>query len=288
MTMHKPPRCAIHTKAFQAGCPACQARSNWHGRLRKGLIRIGAWDGIQDPAAVREHLTKLTRGGMTLRQIEERSGVSMRVLTRVANGHVGGCRADIADAILGVTHDLSDMSLIPGAGTSRRIRALMWNGRTLQWIADHAPVAFHAARRIASDETRQVRRQTADRVTVLFDRWALVRVSATREERNAHKHAVRHGWHSAMAWWDDIDNPAAKPNLGTDDEVACEETVQRALSGAVNWRALNAADRLALLDQARSSGVSRLALANRTGVSESTVQQWYSRAMRRLNGQVAA
>lgn len=213
--------------------PCCRANSRYSKTTahRKATGR----GNLVDAAAARAHVEQLLAAGLTVGQIERRSGMN-RTAVRKLIGDLPGkpasvrVRRDAAAAVLAVRPEqvgTETGGLVDGTGTARRVQALVALGWTMAGIAarigmtpaNFTPVA-HGRRTI----TPRTRRAVADVYDELWDQQPPV----SRGTSFARSYAARRQWVPPLAWDDDtIDDPAATPAAvlrGVDDGLVDDVT----------------------------------------------------------------
>lgn len=100
---------------------------------------------------------------------------------------------------------------VDSTGTARRLQALAAIGWSLDALTPHLGCSVGAlqSRRMARWPT--VTRASAERVARVYDELSMTAGPSSRTRDVA----ARNGWVPPLAWDDDIDDPAATPNLGT-------------------------------------------------------------------------
>lgn len=166
---------------------------------------------------------------------------------------------------------------VDSIGTARRLQALAAIGWSLDELTMYLgwPKGSVQNRRTARWPT--VTRATADRVARVYDELSMTPGPSSR----ARDLAVRRGWSPPLAWNDDeIDDPAAKPAVGTRRwTCAPNETVIAAvLAGDVDARRqLKGPDRQELVRRLHAQGLNDVQIIERTGLSRRLVQYLRSR-----------
>jgi transcriptional regulator with XRE-family HTH domain len=153
---------------------------------------------------------------------------------------------------------------IDSTGTSRRLRALAVLGHSGRALATELGISPQRINQLRNAELAQVRRETAEKVTALYER-----LSATRGSSQFTKtRAVQAGWAPPLAWDDDaLDDPAAVPT-GV---------------GAPPPRRGVDLDEVRFLE---SFGMSRHSVAGRLGVSPESIERAEYRALEKARAAV--
>lgn len=187
-------------------------------------------DARVDAEPVRQHVLNLKASGVGIKTIAAQTGISTGTLCKLVYGIR---RADgtmrppskrilraTADRLLAVTPQMAaDGARVPAVGARRRVQALMTLGWSRPQIAEHAGVDVQPLRRL--DDATVIEARTARAVADVYERlWRAMppernryQASAAARTRNA---AARAGYVSPLAW-DDIDDPAATPDLGASE-----------------------------------------------------------------------
>jgi hypothetical protein len=117
--------------------------------------------------------------------------------------------------------------IVPAVGTVRRIRALVAAGYPQKDLAARMNISPQRVRQLNIDLGGMVHRVTAEKVRCLFAELAAV----PGPSKYARTVAEKYGWMPPHAW-DEIDDPAAEPDLGAaDDGWVDEVAVERVLAG---------------------------------------------------------
>lgn len=108
----------------------------------------------------------------------------------------------------------------PSTGTARRIRALVAMGYSQTHIARAVGIGPTYISKLAANIRGQVNRQTADRISAIYDKLSMT----PGPSRAARDFAHRKGWMPPLAWDDDtIDDPDATPNPGHQERIGFRE-----------------------------------------------------------------
>jgi len=180
-----------------------------------------------DAGRAREHLEALSRAGIGWKRAAELSGVSSGEVSKLLYGGPGKrpparrIRPQTAAAVLAVPlspASLSPGSLVPAAGTRRRLQALVAIGWSQSRLAARLGMLPSNLGTLLARE--QVTAATARAVEQLYDElWdrppaevdQRSRISASR----ARNYARARGWAPPAAWDDDLmDDPEATPADG--------------------------------------------------------------------------
>ena len=121
-----------------------------------------------------------------------------------------------------------ETSTVPAVGTVRRIQALQALGWGIPALARESGLPVPTLRNPAYRGER-VRTATADRVSAMYERLAMVRPDGMYAERSR-RQAARKGWLPPLAWTD-IDDPDEHPDLTATDDLPDPVVVDRILAG---------------------------------------------------------
>lgn len=186
----------------------------------------GRWEPLVDPAPVRAHVEALQAAGLGMHRIAVLAGVAHSTISRLLYGKGGRApqqkmQRTKAERILAVQADSTVFAagaFVDAAGTRRRIQALVALGWTHKALAPYLGVNSAYVGDLATNGN--VTSRHARTVAAVYDRlWDAdplqhgVTPAAVKRSRNL---ANKNGWPPPLAWDDDsIDDPAAKPQLGT-------------------------------------------------------------------------
>ncbi|MER7905421.1 helix-turn-helix domain-containing protein [Streptomyces sp. NPDC095614] len=269
----------------QFGCqrPECRARANEYTRSRYRKVGYGTWKPYVEAQPVRDHVAALREAGASTTAIAEAAGVSTATLGRILYGH-GGQRPDAkmrpesAAALLAVRAEdcrIADGSRVDATGTRRRIQALVAMGWSFTALAPEMGIHSRPLGDMARGQW--VSAGSARKVKAAYKRL----VHHMPEQRGvqpqaralAKRVAAREGWVPPGAW-DDIDDPAAMPEV---DEPKLPSGRKRHGTADLN-RVL----------QLTNEGLSAADIALRLGVHKRTVTRARRRARRASDEQAAA
>lgn len=199
----------------QCRCRPCRDANRTYAATRTRQRAYGR-QAYVDATSSRQHVQTLQAAGMGYKRIAAAAGVSTSAVSKLLFGDTEKVRPVTEQALLAVRLDLADGSHTDGAGTARRLQALVAAGwsqsrlaHRLGWtVANLAPVV-HGRRAVTA--------ATAAAVRALFDElWDTPPPTATRWQvgaaANARRVATAHGWVPALAWDEGaIDDPAVVP-----------------------------------------------------------------------------
>lgn len=251
----------------QFGCqrPECRARCNEYTRNRYRKVGYGTWQPYVEAKPVQDHVAALRDAGASTPAIAKAAGVSTATLGRILYGWNGQrpdakMRRESAAALLAVRVEdcpVADGVRVDATGTRRRIQALVAMGWSFTALAPE--MGFHP--RPLGDMARGnwISAGSARKVKAAYKRL----IHFTPEQCGvqpqaralAKRVAAREGWVPPGAW-DDIDDPACLPDLGTDDPVN---------------RTTIAAYRHTEIQHLASAGVSEHEIAERLGMARAYV-----------------
>ena len=207
------------------GCEPCMQAGRRYAKRQSHLSRTGR-SNLVDAQPARDHVRQLLKAGLTLGQIEQRSGVHRTGLRHlVGTGSDGRApaarvRRDTAARLLAVASAKvgeETNGLVDPAGTRRRLQALVATGWTQSALARRLGILPANLPKIVHGGRPAIRVATRDAVRALYDElWDQPPPTLTPAERRARTIALTFaavkGWPPPMAWDDDlIDDPAAQP-----------------------------------------------------------------------------
>jgi AraC-like DNA-binding protein len=194
-------------------CPACRHANSAYKARRAYLAAAGRWHPWAPAAPVRGHLRHLRAAGLTVRQIAAAAGVSETLVYGLLRGGSERLRRRQAAALVtvvpapGAAGRLSGTALVPAAGTTRRLRALMVCRWPAAELARRLGVHPYTVRRLAAGQHRTSAAAAAGARVLYDDLWD--RPGPSQRTRAL---ALARGWAPPLAWDDDeIDDPAAAP-----------------------------------------------------------------------------
>jgi hypothetical protein len=193
-----------------------EAKAAW-AKNRRRQIAYGRWQPTEqlDPTPVREHIANLRTFGMSVQTIAHLAGEKRGALSQIVypnhSDYLKWITPERANRLLAVRFDLDAIPSgrnVDAAGTRRRIEALMRMG----WSQGHIARALGVSRQRVSKyrQGAHVESDTARAVRDLFRQWW----DKPGPEVRAVNKAIREGFAPPLAW-DDIDDPSATPDIGT-------------------------------------------------------------------------
>lgn len=174
-----------------------------------------------DPTAARRHIATLLGAGGSMRGIADAAGTSPSVISRINKGQQKHLRRPTEAAILAVTLEaLRDRDhgdkFVPDLGARRRIRALMVLGHSAANIAQVAGLKnAQAVYNVLHQQGSWITQTKHDSIVRAY-RALATRPGASAKTRTL---AAKNGYPGPLAWGD-IDDPAAEPDVGPDEQVA--------------------------------------------------------------------
>jgi hypothetical protein len=179
---------------------------------RTRLMAYGRWNSYSDPGLVRAHIEGLMARGLSMTAIAVMAGVSHDcVLDLMAGVHRRGPYVANAEALLAVSFTLDaipDRVMIDGAGTRRRIQALMAIGYSLNEQAGRLGRTVNNYYKVPRKP--RVFAGTARAVRDLYDELAMSPAPPSRGATMARSMAAHNDWTPPAGWDDDlIDLPDA-------------------------------------------------------------------------------
>ena len=195
---------------YQTGCRAdgC-VRENYLYEKQLDLDHIRGHRRNRDATQTRIHIERLIANGWIHRQIAEASGVGRTAVSDIARGQAE-VRTATALAILSIPIGPPPVPAlgVDATGTVRRIQALMFIGHACPAIAARANTSADKLNRISAGWFTTIHPDTAAAIARAYR----LLVATPGTSWRARAHARCHNWHGPMAW-DDIDNPAAQPDI---------------------------------------------------------------------------
>jgi transcriptional regulator with XRE-family HTH domain len=105
-------------------------------------------------------------------------------------------------------------------GASRRLQALVAAGYTQREISAQLGINQSHVSELITGQQRRITNHTAARVARVFNELQLI----PGTNQTALRRARKYGWAPPLAWDEDaIDNPAATPDIGSDEPLTFEE-----------------------------------------------------------------
>jgi hypothetical protein len=149
-------------------CLPCRMANARYATERAHAIKAGDTRGIVSAEAARRHIVMLGRRGVGYKTVADSASVARSVVAKIRSGEKTRIRAHTERRILAVTPALlPDSALVSGAGTRRRIAALLEEGYTKAFLARELG-AITPALQIATRERVTVK--TRARVLALYRR----------------------------------------------------------------------------------------------------------------------
>ncbi|MFC7929135.1 hypothetical protein [Streptomyces cinereoruber] len=215
-----PPHGTLSRRKYHGcDCDKCRTAYNSYQRSRYRRVGYGTWQPFVDADPVRQHLANLRAAGYSAEVVANAIGQYVATINAIIYP-VGGVvrqrvRPALAEAILAVTPESLTPALLPAAGSTRRIHALIAAGWTTCRIAQELGVRQPRVPEIARQKT--VTRSVADRMSACYEKLRRLRpedhgVTATAALRSRLM-AERKGWRDPL-WWEDmghIDDPDFDP-----------------------------------------------------------------------------
>ena len=209
------------------GCRRPECREAWrvYGAHRNRQIAYGRIkvDHYVTGSLARAHLERLLHDGMTIKGVSRECGLAPVTLTRIRDGH--RIRTSTQDKLLTVapgppvvTDETPGALLVDGAGTRRRLRALVAQGWTAVRLAERAGcTSVNLRLALNKGESDQTVARFAVRVRDLYEQlWDQTPPCSSRYEQaqadRVRREALERGWAPPMAWDEEsIDDPTASP-----------------------------------------------------------------------------
>jgi hypothetical protein len=261
----------------------CRTAKAAYVKTRSRRIGYGTWNPWVDAEPVRTHLNYLSRNGIGWKKAAQLAGlheatVGFVLYPRRNNKPATKCRPRTAEALLAVQPTLdnvSDKQPIDATGTARRLRALVAQGHTVQYLGDRLPMHPEAARRLirgAAGSTGRCTAMVARATLALYDElWSIRPQGRTHDRARAYAESLE--WATPGAWDDDtIDDPTVEPNLGDPTaDVIDDVLVDRVLAG--ERARLSHANRAHAVSVGGQRGIPLYEIGRRLHVSHTTVRE---------------
>jgi hypothetical protein len=203
---------------YQRGCqqPGC-AQENYRYMSRLRLEHHRGQRRRRDATQSRHHIERLIATGWTQAQIARAAGIVHHLIGDVRHGKQMIANST-AYAILSVPigPPPADTRDVDATGTARRLRALVAIGWPIEQLAPQLGIFPTALGNIARGELAHVRATTADVVALHYQQLTRTPGPSNRSRILARKK----GWHGPAAWDNNIDDPAAVPEVEHADELA--------------------------------------------------------------------
>lgn len=199
-----------HARAIAGKCDCKPCHSY---RLRRAYDRSNGVRRRIDATQTRNHLERLIARGWTYRQIAAATGLDYTTVSVIRSGRFRRVARETAAAILTVRIDQAPpvpRGFTDATGTRRRLQALVFLGYSLPEIARRAGLSYSSLHQTATGRWTSVRTPAATKVAALYRQLSIVPAPQSRTAEQARNQAMARGWHGPMAW-DDIDDPACKP-----------------------------------------------------------------------------
>jgi AraC-like DNA-binding protein len=200
-------------------CEPCRTAAAEGRAARKRRAAYAEWTGRHarvDAAPVRQHIADLRMAGLSIQNIIDLAGVGSSVVRHILYGTHGEPPArqvlrPNAEALLRVRADVDGMpasARVDGAGTRRRIQALMTLGWTSQDLADR--IGYTRTYVTALTGRERATAAAAQRVRRAYGELSMRIPPDTALARRTRSFAARKGWLPPLAWDDLIDIPDAE------------------------------------------------------------------------------
>ena len=202
---------------YRRGCrrDECRAADRLYRKTAE-LRRLRGISGHIPGPQVSAHLRNVLDSGRTRLDIAAESGVSDRAIRYILDGQTKVQRPK-ALALLAV-QPLDEAARVDATGTIRRIQALAAVGWPIAWTAEKSGHSAGYLFAILAGQVPAVLSATARRLAALCREYG----SRPGPSEYARGIARRNGWHSLIAWDDNIDNPTAKPEKTAPYEPAAK------------------------------------------------------------------
>jgi AraC-like DNA-binding protein len=257
---------------YLRGCrrPECaEAHRRYCKAYRSTTYKTGPLRVDAAPAA--RACRAMADAGWSEHQIAAAAGCSEKAVHCLLAGLHPTVTAATANKILRADPRLLDTppwTYVDATGTTRRCRALFAMGYFVADIAAAAGITRDPLSRILNQDPGIVRANTAQSITAVYIRWSRTPGPSKRNRTLA----MQRGWHSPIAWGDDIDDPAAVPECALEGPpLAHRAAAQERAAEALHLFRLK---------------VTPPEIAARTGLSVSRVREQITEARERLHAEL--
>lgn len=223
-------------------------------KLRRRISKLRKIYGSQwrDATPAKERVQAFHGEGFSIAAMAAGMGVGASTVQAVLHDDRRFVHAQVAEKILAATRDdifnaAPERSLVPSVGATRRLKALSRMGWQLEDLSANGS-EVHRFRSVRLGRDRQIRAATHRRVVELYDKHSM---DVGPAQKSVMVRVQKRGYAPPLAW-DDIDDPAARPNLdGFPDQD--------------------------LRNRLYEDGASDAEIARETGVSPESVRRWRQR-----------
>lgn len=194
--------------------PPCRCRTcitGWtQAGQRRQLARLQGRPASIPSAAVTAHIKTLIDSDMSAGQIAAAAGVNTSTVCEHAEGRWLKIRRTTAEKILAVQPgQYGNLGQVPALGTRRRLQALYAIGYGVTILAAATDLTANGIAKITYGQVETVSARTHRIVADAYRRLSRTPGPSHR----ARQRAEREGWASPAAWDDNIDDPAAQPDI---------------------------------------------------------------------------
>jgi hypothetical protein len=239
-------------------CAGCYEANRTYERRRNRLLAYGRWQPYVDAEPVRRHVRGLMAAGMGWQHIARMAGVPGGSLSKLLYGQGARppsrrIRPGTAARLLAVRPTLQTLAAgarVDPTGTRRRMQAMAAVGWPLGEQARRLGRGLSNYSKTL--DSRWCTAGTARAVAGLYEQLSMVPGPSGRSRQRAGSL----GWAPPLAW-DDIDDPACRPKLG---------------SGSRRLRPLTVAERRAVVHRMWRDGTRDAVVAERLGVKVGSVR----------------
>ncbi len=235
---------------------------------------------------VRDHVKQLKKFGIGERQLALLANVSYVTIRTLMNGHSSNPGVMTTRITQGAARrllqieakweNLADGAMVDAKPSQRRIQAMCVVGYSLRWQADAIETKFANYQRILKN--KKVTRETADKITNLYKRYAFTPNTANDTHGKkaisiTKNYARRQGWHGAAAY-DDIETKAQMnfPITAVPYEARLRSALR--LQGKPKF---TEDERLQTITDLKKAGLTFKAIASIMTLSPATVSRTYNK-----------
>lgn len=205
--------------------PPCGCRKCVDAHTRACSLRAVARAAGNPPRVptrpVTEHVHKLLTAGMSCAQIAIAADVSRSSVCNAANSKNPTFNRAVANKILTVRPRIvRDTDRLPIVGTRRRLQALYAIGHGALSVSQVTGMSPYTIQKIVNESHATITASTYKKVRAAYRQLVAIPGVSARAKASARTG----GWPAPAAWGDDIDNPAATPDIdGVERELSRDE-----------------------------------------------------------------
>jgi hypothetical protein len=189
-------------------CLKCR-RGHRQADAQRELRRLRGERNLVPRAEILPHIQMLRASGMSQTLIARQASVSQAVISYVTTGRTQNCQTEKARRILAVQpHRFDGNAERPAIGSIRRVRALYSLGHSRRSISNLSGLSVASISLLAEARWKVIDNLAATALANAYRQLINTRGTNWKNERRA----ATEKWPGPMAW-DDIDDPAAEPDI---------------------------------------------------------------------------